>query len=200
MTNKPQIVIFEVGNVLLNADQTLTFAFLKKLGVPTEHARTFFSNPDYLAFARGTISSQEFYRVLVDTHLQTPLTYEQVLAAHNQQILDINSAVQAIIQSLPKNLVVFATDTNEWQTAREKELIDLTSLSAHVFRSNELHKIKTDHGYFEFLANSLGVPTRDLLLIDDDPKNIAAAQASGLQGYTYVDPVQLKKYIDTVVR
>jgi HAD superfamily hydrolase (TIGR01509 family) len=196
MAIQPKVILFDIGNVVIDADEAITCKLLRDLGVPKERARLFFSNNDYLEFSRGNISGQDFYRALVNEHLKTPLTYEQVVNAHNQHIYGINKGVLQIVQNLPKERVSFATDTNEWQTAKEKELINLRDYGKYIFRSHELHKLKVDDGFYNEVLKSFGVNSIEILLIDDSPEKVNAAKALGLQGLVYKNPTQLNESLD----
>ena len=192
---KPKIFLFDVGHVVLNADEALTFAFLENLGVPKQPAESFFSHREYLEFARGNMSGQDFYRVMIERYLKTPLTYQQVVQALGQHLCGVNAEVLEMVQRLPKERVAFATDTNEWQTAKERQFIELGDFGQHIFRSFELHKIKTDDGYLLEIAHALGESVENIVLVDDDAKNVLAAQAVGMQGLVYKNPAQLRTYL-----
>lgn len=113
--------------------------------------------------------------------------------AHNQHIYGVNKKVEDILAKLSPNQLAFVTDTNEWQTARERELVDLKQYSGLIFRSHEIHMLKTDDGFFPYLAQQLQREPRNLLLVDDSPEKIRLAEASGFSTITFKDANQLSQ-------
>jgi len=192
----PKAIVFDVGNVVIDADQTITYKLLQGLGIPKEQSELFYTNNAYLEFSRGNISGQDFYKALINNYLKNPLAYEQVVKAHNQHIYGVNEGVIQIIQGLSKYAISFATDTNEWQTAREKEFIDLHLYSKKIFRSHELHKLKVDDGFFNDILKSLNVDPAKVLFIDDDQQKVSMARAQGLEGLVFENYTQLKQSLD----
>jgi FMN phosphatase YigB (HAD superfamily) len=190
---RPKVILFDVGNVVINADESITHKLLQDLGVPKEQSELFYTNKAYFKFSRGNITGQDFYKSLVNEYLKTPLTYDQVVHAHNQHMYGFNEGVIQIIQGLTKYKISFATDTNEWQTAREKELIDLQLYSKSIFRSHELHKLKVDDGFFNDILKSLDVDSAEVLLIDDDSQKVNMARKQDLEGLIFENNAQLKK-------
>jgi len=124
-------------------------------GVPKELATSFFTVDEYQQFSRGLISGEDFYKALVDNHLKTNLIYDDIVMAHNEHIYEIDNQVVNIIKGLDSEIAIL-TDTNEWQTNREKELISLTKYSNNIFRFHETHMLKTDVDCFPYIVNKFG--------------------------------------------
>lgn len=173
------LYLFDVGNVIIRADHRVMRDQFTKLGVNSDN----FFKEAYDEFSRGNLTGREFFK-----ELNYPLSYEQVEKAHNDHLLDVDVEV---VKLIPKN-VVFLTNTNEWQTRREKELIDLTQYSKRIYRSDEIHFLKTDPGCFPYIINLLG---KDLTLIDDSKENIAAAKKHGLRTHLFTNATNLAKFL-----
>ncbi|MDP3771741.1 MAG: hypothetical protein Q8R16_05560, partial [bacterium] len=101
--------------------------------------------------------------------------------AHDAHLYDVDAETVAILNALRSRGVplAFATDTNEWQTARERELIDLTPYG-RVFRSHELGALKADGGVFEHIVSELDVEPQHILFIDDSPEKVVCAATLGM--------------------
>lgn len=192
----PQIFLFDVGNVIVNADHAITYKMLEEYGVDPDRAKLFYANDDYLEFSRGKISGRNFYDLLVTKYLNLPLSYEQVVDAHNQHMFAVNKKVKDVLAKLPPGKIAFVTDTNEWQTARERQLIDLTRYSSLIFRSHKIHMLKTDEGFFRYLAQQLQKEPGNLLLIDDSPEKVGLAEASGFSTIIFKDADQLSQALN----
>jgi len=186
-------ILFDVGHVIIKSDHTITYKILKDHGVSEKNAKTFFTNKAYKDFSRGKINGKQFYQSLVDDYLQTPLSYEQVVNAHHKHIFALDKGVSRILSQLASKKLVFLTDTNAWQTEREKELVDLSIFSKTIFRSHEIHRLKTDPGCFPYIIKQLHCKPEQILLIDDNIKNIHLAQKHGLQTLHFIDAKQLRE-------
>lgn len=184
-------IMFDVGNVILKADHRITHDILKKYGVPEENTQNFYNNPDYMEFSRGRISGNDFYRSIVEKHVKFQLTYEQVVKAHDNHIYEVDSEVLDIVSRLSDIAVL--TNTNEWQTLREKELVDLGKYSKKILRSHEMGMLKTDEGCFEKVIKELGIEPDKIIFIDDNRDNIEMAGSAGIECILFTDAKSLEK-------
>lgn len=185
------ILLFDVGNVIVEANHEITHKRLQDYGIPRAKAQLFFKNEEYFDFGRGKINGRGFYMALIKKYLGFPLDYRQVKDAHDSHLHGIDQAVVAILDRMPKSQLAFATNTNEWQTERERQLIDLRVYSDKIFRSNEIHMLKTDDAFFPHIVNQLQTPAGEITLIDDNLKNILKAQAHGIQTIQFSNAGQL---------
>ena len=188
-------IIFDVGGVIINADRMITYKQLEMHGVSKKKSRTFFDNEEYKEFSRGKISHITYYKALTQKYLGIHLPYQTVVAAHDAHIFGINEKVVAILSTFPNRKLAIMTDTNEWQTRREKELIDLSQYSETIVRSYEIHLLKLDEGCFSTVMSLLGVDAQNALLIDDSIEKVRAAQENGLQVHLFKNAQQLTTYL-----
>lgn len=190
-------VVFDVGNVVVKADESITARILQEYGVSSDRAGQLFANEDYRKFSRGNIGEQQFYDALI-RHLQTQLTFEQVIHAHDEHLYGIDNEVVELIKQIPAQNLAFLTDTNLWQTRREKTLIDLEGYSNKVFRSYKIHMLKTDPECFPYVRNLLGVNPQELVLVDDSIEKVVLAQKDGWQTIQFQDAEQLRRDLSKV--
>jgi len=190
------MLLFDVGNVIVEADHKITYRILQDYGTPIEKARLFFKNAEYFDFERGKINGMDFYSVIVKKYLGIPLEYQQVKDAHDSHLYGIDRAVVAILDRIPKSQLAFATNTNDWQTERERQLIDLTLYSDKIFRSNDIQMLKADDACFPYIVNQLQVESGQIILIDDNLENILKAQKHGLQTIQFYNAEQLLKELE----
>jgi len=188
-----KIVLFDVGNVVVKADNEITHKILQDYGVLEHNARRFYTNPEYLDFSRGKITGKDFYRALIGRYLQFQLTFQQVVYAHNEHLYDVDDGVVEFLSKIPREKLAFLTDTNEWQTEKERQLVDLSQYSDKIFRSHEIHRLKTDLDCFDYVFGELKVEPSEILLVDDSPEKISIAQRKGLQTHQFVDLENLVK-------
>lgn len=190
MGSRTRVVLSNAGNVIVHATHAITFAILEDFGIASKNARRFFANPDYAAFARGTITGDEFYRQIVDFHVRCRLDKRQVRMAHDAHIYDADPGVIAALAHVTVPLMI-ATDTNAWQTDRVQQLVDLERLARRTFRSDQLGALKQDAGTFERIAAEIGEEPSRILLIDDSANKIARAKRAGFDAVQFRDVRQL---------
>ncbi len=190
------LLLFDVGNVIVKADLEITHRMLQDYGVPGNNAQLFFRNSEYTQFGRGIITGEEFYKFLIEKYLAAQLSYDQVKNAHNSHLYEIDPDVVALVERIPRNQLAFATNTNNWQTQREKQLIDLRRYSDWIFRSDELGMLKTDKGYFSHITHQLPVKAGEIILVDDNLENIMKAKKCGLKTVHFSDAENLVRALE----
>lgn len=191
-----KIIFFDVGNVIVKANHNITKKYLESLGVSKENSKNFFNNEDYYDFSRGKISGKEFYERLVSKHLKFDLSYEQIVSAHDMHLYDIDKDVMKIIKkiySMKKYELGIITDTNIWQTRKEKELVDLSKYCKYIFRSHEMEMKKVDDGFFEKVLDELNVKGSEILFIDDLEVNLKKAKEVGIKTVLFKNGEKLGK-------
>lgn len=193
ITVSTSAILFDVGNVILRSTHAITHAILWELGVRPNKAALFFQGPHYAGFARGQISDATFADA-VRHALEAPhLTDRDIRKAHDAHIYMVDIRIASILEHLHHDSdcpIAFATTTNEWQTARERELIDLAGRFGPVFRSHEVGCTKTDPDAWGIILEKVGWAHRDpatILLVDDSRESCSAAHKAGL-GFHVYDP------------
>lgn len=186
-----KLVLFDVGNVIVRATHKITEAILWDLGVRPDKVALFFHNPAYGQFARGNITGEQFACEMRDVLDAPYLTDEQIRAAHDAHIYMMDEAVMGVLIEIKEEdvLLAFVTTTNEWQTGREKQFINLAGLGP-VVRSHEIGMTKTDKGAWKAILGQLKYGMEDapnILLVDDARANCDTAARAHLQTYMY-DP------------
>ncbi len=78
-----ELVLFDIGNVIIHADHYITQRFLEWRGVARNRAGLFFDNPDYQRFSKGEITAHEFAEELSKNHLVVNWPDKALQAAHD---------------------------------------------------------------------------------------------------------------------
>jgi putative hydrolase of the HAD superfamily len=117
------------------------------------------------------------------------LTYDDFIAYwfENDARLNVELLEELRQQRYFGKRVYLATNQEH---VRAAHLIEVLGLGRHcdgIFYSAALGCRKPDHSFFEKAATLSGLPADQLLLIDDTPANITAAQASGWNAVQWLD-------------
>ena len=188
--------MFDIGDVILKADQLITEKWLINLGTSRKRAIKFFNMPEYLEFSRGKITEKVFFHALA-LNSKIQFTLKEIKHAHGNHITCVNIKVVELIKRIPQKQIGIITNTNNWQTEREKELIDVAHIVNHnfIFRSHKIGLLKSDKGLFSKVLEKLAVPASSVYFIDDNPSNIKKAKNAGIITHLYTDPKLLKKFL-----
>ncbi|MBI3115684.1 MAG: HAD-IA family hydrolase [Candidatus Kerfeldbacteria bacterium] len=188
-----RLVLFDVGHVIIRADQQITIGRIQELGVASERAARCFENGRYKDFDRGKISEVGYYEYLRDEvfagHDNPSLTYENVEDAYGRHLIGVDPTVRDVLESI-RHPIAFATNVTPWQTRREQRLIDLTRYGP-VIRSHEIGLGKQDLGAFPVILQRLDVVAENVIFIDDLPENVSAAATLGIETILFRDAAQL---------
>lgn len=84
--------------------------------------------------------------------------------------------------------------------ARQRETIPVLGEFDGCVLSGELGIIKPDRAIFAHLCTTYGLIPEETVFIDDSPRNIAGAEAYGIQGYRFDgDADRLKRYLEDIL-
>ena len=188
-------VLFDIGNVVVLADHAITHRILnEQYAVPMEKAKMFFKNKKgeeneaYREFSRGNITGHQFYEALRDKYIQWPqLTEAQAHHAHDEHLYAVDEKVVDLVRETAKHFTIgFLTDCNAWQTEQvEGKLIPLSTYSPIIFRSHDLHALKTDAACFPQIIKTLNLSPEEIVLVDNSPEKLEMAMKHGLVGIVY---------------
>lgn len=186
MNSRFRILLIDIGNVIIDASHAITHKVLIK-GYPKEMAEKFYTD-FYLDFNRGKLTPEEFATALATNYyggrVYGTFTVKLMQSLHDLHIFGLVKGAPELLEKLRryKENIVFLTNTNIWQTEREKQLIDLQPYCRCILRSHEkLGKLKTDEGAFEDVLRMLNVEAKDVLFVDDSQANINAAKKLGIE-------------------
>ncbi|MEK6890493.1 MAG: HAD-IA family hydrolase [Nanoarchaeota archaeon] len=189
------VILFDVGNVIVRGSHEITHRIMRAKGVSPENAVKFFQNPEYREFSRGKITGTDFHRALCDKYLGRELTYQEVMNAHNEHIDSLDQYVVGVLNTVDNSRLAFVTDTNEWQTAKERDLITLSDYNERVFRSHKIGMLKTDEACFPYVIERLGVQPGRITLVDDSIEKIQMAQRFGINTILFTEGMDLLERI-----
>jgi putative hydrolase of the HAD superfamily len=190
-------VLFDYGLVLSGPPDPAAREEMKQiLGVDEERFRAIYwrHRDDY---DRGTLNSVAYWeRVAHDLH--RPLDAKKLSAliaadnAHwtqpNQAMIDWAAALQSA--GIKTGILSNIGDAMEAGiVARFPWIADFT----HRTFSHRLGIAKPDAAIYQHAAEGLGVPTGEILFIDDREENIMAARAAGMHAIQYIDHADFRQ-------
>lgn len=139
---------------------------------------------------RGDISDQEFYRRLAELSGHSP---ESVQAVFDQTDL-VDKDLVKLIESLHGRYKLGLLSNSSGSYLRPiLDKYGLIGLFDEIGISAEVGLIKPDPEIFEHMLGRLNVVANETIFIDDNPHNVAAAEALGIHGIIYKTEQALRK-------
>lgn len=200
----PKVLLFDLGHVFLDADYMMIYQAFEELGIPEERARQIFNLSEYYDFSRGKIDGHTLCDA-IRTLLDTPnLTDTQIREIHDKHIFGLIPGMKGMLEQVTEKYgtenIVFVTDTCDWQTQRQQQLLDLSPY--RVITSNSIGMVKLDpeiideighrQSFFLSVLEQLQINAEEALLIDDNPRVVEVARRYGFQTIQFEGKAQLE--------
>ncbi len=202
MKNKIRGIFFDLGGVLVEID-----AYFKDL---LRHERKLFRIPfkkmerafhaEEKKIEKNQESSVEYWRRIAK-RLRFPPIEDKVartlLSRSFKKYGSIDARALAIAKKLLRSkryrLGVISNTTNDHVAIMKKW--KLFEYFDPVILSNEVGARKPERKIFMLASRHMGIPSRNLLFIDDNPKWLRAARKCGFKTILFQSPMQLKKQL-----
>ena len=197
MTAKPDIVVFDVGNVLVDWDPRYLY-------------RTIFSDPSEMESFLKVVCHGE-WNVAQDAGRPWPIAEAEAIARHPEYAAQIKAfrgrwhemiagpitGGVAILEELSRAKVPlyaitnFAADT----FAETRQRFDFFRHFLGIVVSGELGIIKPDRRIYDHLATEYGLDLKRTVFIDDSLKNCEGARIAGMQAIHFTSPAQAREQL-----
>ena len=192
MSAKIKNIIFDLGGVVLDIDETIVYKELEKLGISTSelaHSKEFIEIMS--KFDTGIYTAPTFRKKIKALIGQEKMTDQKFDSIWNAMLLDIPRERVEAIEKIKKHYKIFLmSNTNEIHYdlyVRDLQLRfgyrEFDELFNKSYFSFAEHLEKPDPRFFELILDHEGLLPEETLFIDDSKKNIEAAQALGIHIY-----------------
>jgi putative hydrolase of the HAD superfamily len=206
----PKAIIFDLGNVLLPIDLSLTyqaFAACSSLGSALIEEKILHEHL-WVPYESGKQSDEEFRAFLKDKLVLT-CTDSAFDAAFSALLLAFHPGVYDWVASLRSQFhLILLSNTSSIHAKRFTQVPlgpqgeNLFSLFHHVYYSFEMGLVKPDRAIYEQVLAEQGFLAEEVLFFDDNVANINSAKSLGIKSFL-VDPsrsyIQIQEILDTYV-
>lgn len=142
-----------------------------------------------VALDKGLITNEEFLRRISDVCGLPPKSVQEEFSRHH--IFD--PGVITLVKTLASAYQVGLLSNGPQQFVRSLlQKADIEDTFHHVVISSEVGMVKPDPEIFEHILHKMNTSAAAAIFIDDNPKNIAAAQALGIHGICYTGLTTLR--------
>ena len=192
MTPRIKNIIFDLGGVILDIDESLILKELKKNGIDSIqliHSKEF--EEIMSCFDTGIYTASTFRKRMKALIGQEKMTDQKFDSIWNAMLLDIPRERIEAIEQVKKHYKIFLmSNTNEIHYdlyIRDLQLRfgynEFDELFHKSYFSFAEHLEKPDPRFFELILDHEGLQPEETLFIDDTEANIKAAQSLGIQTY-----------------
>lgn len=206
----PKAIIFDLGNVLLPIDLSLTYeAFSAYSSLSSsEIASAILVDQLWVPYESGQQTDLEF-RDFLRSQLDLTISDADFDNAFSALLLDFHAGVYEWIASLKSQYhLILLSNTSSIHAERFTKVSlgpegqNLFSLFNHVYYSYEMGLVKPDLAIYQQVLNEQGFSAEEVLFFDDNVANINSAKSMGIQSFL-IDPsrsfIQIQEILDTYV-
>ena len=192
MSTKIKNIIFDLGGVILDLDESITYKELGKMGINTSelaHSKEFIEIMS--KFDTGIYTAPTFRKRMKALIGQEKMTDEKFDSIWNAMLLDIPRERVEAIEKVKKHYKIFLmSNTNVIHYdlyVRDLQLRfgynEFDELFNKSYFSFAEHLEKPDPRFFELILDHEGLLPEETLFIDDTAANIKVAQSLGINTY-----------------
>ena len=182
MTNQIQVVLFDLGGVLIELTGVpIMMSWSKDAGTPERLWAQWLASPAVRAFETGRLSPQDFAAQLI-AEMALPVQPEAFVEAFTAWPKGLFPGAIDLIERIPSHYTRAAlSNSNALHWPRIMRDMGLDRVFDHAFASHLIGKLKPDPEVFEHVVEALDCDPAAVLFMDDNRLNVEAAQAVGMQ-------------------
>jgi epoxide hydrolase-like predicted phosphatase len=199
LMTKITTIIFDLGGVILNLNQELTYQAFAKLGADTTQ---FHEQVDVLnKFETGHIDADTFRNHFVQLY-QGKVSIPEIDDAWNAMLLDLPEERINMLIELRKTFDVYLLSNtnsihidafNAYLTLHHQQL-NWMGLFDKVYYSYEIGYRKPNTDIYEFVLNDLGKQANECIFIDDNKDNLKGAEQVGIKTVHAAKPMDKEMF------
>jgi putative hydrolase of the HAD superfamily len=192
MSAKIKNIIFDLGGVILDIDETIVYKELEKMGISTSELAQSKEFIDIMSKFDTGIYTAPIFRKKTKTLLgQEKMTDQRFDAIWNAMLLDIPRERIEAIEKVKKHYKIFLMSNSNVihydLYVRDLQLRfgyhEFDELFNKSYFSFAEHLEKPDPRFFELILDHEGLLPEETLFIDDTAANIEAAKSLGIKTY-----------------
>ena len=182
MERRPELVLFDLGGVLIELRGVATMAELSGIDDERELWRRWLDCRWVRTFEAGRCGPDDFAQgVILDWGL--PVGKDEFLSIFRSWPTGPLEGAEDLVRTTASVAAIGCfSNTNTIHWDGNVELWPIIGLFAHHFVSHRMGEVKPDSAAFEMVAAGLPVAPDRVLFLDDNLTNVEAARSLGFQG------------------
>lgn len=190
--SKPQLLLFDLGNVLVQLDLD---RFSKVLGIDAADAENHFGKGLRVLtdqYERGIRTTNEYFASL-RSNFENRFDVVTLEKAFESVLTDpmpgMENLVRRVTTKLPAALV---SNTNEYHFSSVLPRIPALQYLPNRYLSYEMGALKPYPEFYDYIIRHEQVKPEEMLFIDDLKANVEAATRAGMRGYQFRNAAELE--------
>lgn len=192
--SKIKAILFDMGNVLIFFDaRRSSKAFSEAVGVPEDQIwKGFFISELERAYTRGEISSEEFYRRVVE-HFPKKIDFATFANLWND-IFTENGEMSDLLKKLKKHYPLYLiSNTNDLHFEHVRSTFPVVQHFTKCFPSHMVGHRKPDKAMFEHVLREIKLKPEETIFVDDIAEFVESAKNLGIHGIQFTSRSELEK-------
>jgi putative hydrolase of the HAD superfamily len=194
---KPEVLLFDLGGVIVDvASRAEIHAWMPTTLDLSQWTERWPAEHVFEAFETGLLTPEEFgQRFVAEFPLTTtPEVFLAAFESWNKGLLP--GAVELLAELRERYRLAALSNTNALHWRRLEGEFGLPGLFERVFTSHQLSLRKPDPAIYLHVSEALGVKPGSVLFFDDNPQNVQAAVAAGMQAACVRGPEGVRAYLE----
>jgi len=146
---------------------------------------------------RGEYSDQQFFRAISEASGEPVEQVELEMESGNELNQELVTYVETVL--VGKYKIALLSNSSSDYLRNELAVHSLEKYFDEIAISSEIGLIKPEPAVFEHITQKLGVKPDECVFIDDNPKNVTAANQLGIHGIIYTNIASLKRDLATLL-
>lgn len=196
-------IVFDLGNVILNINPSLSTEAFRSLVPDMEHFMRSVEREDLFRRMECGLYTPEAFLDRIRAHAGVSLENQQIVDAWNALLLDFPLRRLQILQQLGLHYdLLLLSNTNEIheqafnaRLLQDHGIPNLGIFFDKVYYSHKLGMRKPDPAIYQRLLDDTGFDPASTLFIDDLADNVAAAEALGIQSIWLQPGMTIEEHI-----
>jgi putative hydrolase of the HAD superfamily len=198
--SKIEAVIFDVGGVLHESNSALDDDLFQELGITPDMLKAMRTN-EIALLGSGEIDEKVFWgQVRTNYGVRAVEVEENLLGRAFSEAIKPHTSILELVRELGGSGVKLAILSNTIEPhAKALKEAGIYDGFDYVLLSHELGMRKPDTAIYERTLETLGTQPETTIFIDDDPLNVEAAQALGINGVVYKDAEEVIREVRSLL-
>ena len=193
-------IVFDIGNVLLDWDPR---ALYRKIFASEAEVEWFLTHVCNSAWNLEQDRGRSFEEAIAEATARHPDQAQAIAAYHlrwPETLTHVIDGSVAVLEDLhAQDTPLYAiTNWNQDKFRQTKARYDFLHHFRDIVVSGDEKLLKPDPAIYRLLLERNGLNASDCLFIDDSLKNVAGAQAVGMQAYHFTSPNQLREHLVSI--
>lgn len=196
MNKAPEIVLFDLGGVLVNWDGARALKELLGDRFSPEAARRFWlESPAVRGFESGRATPEEFSRKAVEELKLSMSPDEWFREFFSWDRGPFPGAKQLLVSLKSECELGCLSNNNELHWRQIRDDWGFGEFFRYQYLSHEIGMMKPDPGIFEYVARDIKEPAERILYLDDNPECVEAALKVGFRAARAVGMIEVRQVL-----